>query len=83
MIQHRLVISIMLPVVFQHYIYTTIGKGLDDRFNQTLQSMFVKLIEDKKDTWEEYFDTCVFAYNTAHHESTQRVDICKEISSSY
>ena len=32
--------------------------------------MLVKFIEEKKDSWEEYLNTCVFAYNTARHEST-------------
>lgn len=32
--------------------------------------MLVKFVEDKKASWEDYLDTCVFAYNTAHHEST-------------
>ena len=36
-----------------------------------LQSMLVKFIEERKDLWEEYLDTCVFAYNMACHESTQ------------
>ena len=31
----------------------------------------MKFIEEKKDSWEEYLDTCVYAYNTACHESTQ------------
>ena len=46
------------------------ANGLDERFNQTLQSMLVKFIDEKKDSWEEYLDTCVFAYNTARHDST-------------
>ena len=33
--------------------------------------MLVKFVEEKKDSWEEYLDTCVYAYNTASHESTQ------------
>jgi len=32
--------------------------------------MLVKYIKDKKSSWEEFLDTCVFAYNTAQHEST-------------
>lgn len=46
------------------------GNGLDERFNQTLQSMIVKMIKDKKDSWESYIDSCVYAYNTAVHESS-------------
>ena len=41
-----------------------------ERFNPTLQSMLVKFIEEKKDSWEEYLDTR-FAYSTARHESTK------------
>ena len=33
--------------------------------------MLVKFVEEKKDSWEEYLDTSVYAYNTACHESTQ------------
>ena len=42
-----------------------------ERFNQTVQNMLVKFIDKKKDTWEDYLDTCVFAYNTARHESSK------------
>ncbi len=31
--------------------------------------MLVKFINDKKDTWEDYLDTCIFAYNTSKQES--------------
>ncbi|KAL5488701.1 hypothetical protein EMCRGX_G017682 [Ephydatia muelleri] len=55
-------------------IYTTSyhpqGNGLDERFNQTLQNMLVKFIMDKKDVWDVFLDTCVYAYNTSVHEST-------------
>ena len=44
--------------------------GLDERFNQTLQNMLVKFAAKKKRRWDEFFDTCVFAYNTSQHEST-------------
>ena len=46
---------------------STVGKWL---VNQTPQSMLVKFIEEKKDIWEDYLDICVFAYNTARHDST-------------
>ena len=32
--------------------------------------MLVKLIMDKKDVWDVFMDTCVYAYNTSVHEST-------------
>ena len=46
------------------------ANGLDERFNQTLQNMIVKFVQDKKEIWDEYLDTCVYAYNTSVHEST-------------
>ena len=38
---------------------------------QTLQNMLVKFVSTKKEAWSAYLDTCVFAYNTSHHESTK------------
>lgn len=32
--------------------------------------MIVKFTAEKKQLWDELLDTCVFAYNTAQHEST-------------
>jgi len=31
--------------------------------------MLVKFVKEKKDSWEQFLDTCVFAYNTTQHES--------------
>ena len=42
-----------------------------ERFNQTLQNMIIKFIKDNKVSWDEFLDTCIFAYNTAEHESTK------------
>ena len=47
------------------------ANGLIERFNQTIQNMLVKYIQEKKDTWEDYIDTCVYAYNTAQNETTK------------
>ena len=33
--------------------------------------MLVKYVNQKKERWEEFLDTCVFAYNTAKHDLTQ------------
>lgn len=33
--------------------------------------MLIKFIESKKDAWEDHLDACVYAYNTARHESSQ------------
>ena len=38
--------------------------------NQTIQDMLTKFIEGKKYAWEDYLDTCVYAYNTAVHVSS-------------
>ena len=46
------------------------SNGLDERFNQTLQQMMMKVVKERKDAWEDFIDTCVYAYNTAVHEST-------------
>ena len=47
------------------------ANGLDERFNQTLQNVLVKYVNQRKEHWEEFLDTCVFAYNTAKHDSSQ------------
>ena len=44
--------------------------GLDERFNQTLQGMLRKYVQENKDNWDTYLDTCTFAYNTSRHESS-------------
>ena len=33
--------------------------------------MLVKFIESKKKTWQDYLDTCVYAYNTSRHDSSK------------
>ena len=38
---------------------------------QTIRNMLTKFIEGKKNAWEDYLDTCVYAYNTAVHESSR------------
>ena len=43
------------------------SNGLDKRFNQTIQRMLVKFCQKNKNTWDEYLDTCVFAYNTSRY----------------
>ena len=45
--------------------------GLDERFNQTLQGMLVKLVHEKKEKWSDVLDGCVFAYNTSVQDSTK------------
>ena len=31
--------------------------------------MIVKFIDKRKEQWEDYLDTCIYAYNTSKHES--------------
>lgn len=33
--------------------------------------MLVKFVDGKKDSWEDYLDTCIYAYNTSKHESSR------------
>lgn len=61
-----------VAVSFKSHAYSLLqANGLVERFNQTLQHMLLKFISDKKETWEDYLDTCVFAYNTSKHESSK------------
>lgn len=32
--------------------------------------MIIKFTTERKDQWDEFLDICVFAYNTAKHDST-------------
>ena len=32
--------------------------------------MLVKFVDEKKETWEDYLDTCIYAYSTSRHESS-------------
>lgn len=33
--------------------------------------MLVKYVKKKKNEWEKFLDTCVFAYNTSKHDSSE------------
>ena len=33
--------------------------------------MLVKFVDTKKDSWQDYLESCVHAYNTSKHESTK------------
>ena len=54
-----------------HIIVNVKANGLVERFNQTLQNMLIKYIDQKKELWEQFLDTCVFSYNTSKQESSQ------------
>ena len=47
------------------------ANDLVEKFNQTIQNMLVKFINSKKESWKDYLDTCVYAYNLAKHESSK------------
>lgn len=47
------------------------ANGLDERFNQTLQNMLIKYVHEKHENWDQFLDTCIFAYNTSVQESTK------------
>ncbi|KAI0223704.1 hypothetical protein LSAT2_025152 [Lamellibrachia satsuma] len=42
---------------------------LDERWNQTLQNVLVKFVDEKKAFLDYCLDTCVFVYKTSRHES--------------
>ena len=44
------------------------ANGLVERFNRTIQKYAGQV---HKDMWEDYLDTCDFAYNTSVHESSR------------
>ena len=47
------------------------GDGQVERFNRTMIDMIRKMVEDNsKDTWDEYLDDVVAAYNGMKHAST-------------
>ena len=46
------------------------ANGVVERLNQTIQDMLVKFVQEKKETWESYIDTCIYAYNTSRHRSS-------------
>ena len=51
-----------------HKLIFAKANGLDERLNQTLQRMLVKYLNsDHKDVWDEFLDTCIFAYNTSRY----------------
>ena len=55
-------------------IFTEVN-GLDEHFNQTIQSFLVKLTHQRGDDWELHLDTCTFAYDTLQHDSSKLVVI--------
>lgn len=58
-------------VTILNLLFVFQANGLDERFNQTIQSMLVKFCQDSRDNWDQHLDTCTFGYNTSRHESTK------------
>lgn len=46
------------------------ANGIDEQWNQTLKNMVIKYAHEKKEDWDMYLDSCVFAYNTSKHTSS-------------
>ena len=45
--------------------------GLDERMNQTLTRMLVKLAREKKEDWDLYIESALYAYRISRHDSTK------------
>ena len=45
--------------------------GLDERFNQTLSRMLVKLTTTNKEDWDLYIESALYAYRVSPHHSTK------------
>lgn len=50
--------------------YHPMGKGMAERFNQTLLNMLGTLESHQKDDWKSYVAPLVHSYNTTCHDST-------------
>ena len=45
--------------------------GLTERFNQTLQTALVKLVNNTQNDWDEHISSVLFAYRTAKQKATK------------
>ena len=45
--------------------------GLTERFNQTLQTALVKLVNNTLNDWDEQISSVLFAYRTAKQKATK------------
>ena len=45
--------------------------GLTERFNQTLQTALLKLVNDTQTDWDEHLPAVLFAYRTSQQKATQ------------
>ena len=58
---------IYLQMFQQDTFFSSQANGLDERFNQTIQAMLVKLSKDQL-SWDKHLDACTFAYNTSRQD---------------
>ena len=45
--------------------------GLTERFNQTLQTALVKMVNENQNDWEDHLSAVLFAYRTAQQKATK------------
>ena len=45
--------------------------GLTERFNQTLQTALLKLVNNTQNDWDEHISSVLFAYRTAKQKATK------------
>ena len=58
----------------QHRItsaYHPQSNGLTERFNQTLQSALLKLVNDSQNDWDDHLPAVLFAYRTSQQKATK------------
>ena len=47
------------------------SNSLTERFNQTLQTALVKIINTDQDDWDDHLSAVLFAYRTAQQKATK------------
>ena len=45
--------------------------GLTERFNQTLQTALIKLVNENQTDWEDHLSAVLFAYRTTQQKATK------------
>ena len=63
------------------------SNGLTERFNQTLQTALIKVVNDTQDDWDEHLSSVLFAYRTAEQKATKmspfEVMFCRQVLITY
>ncbi len=47
------------------------SNGLTKRFNQTLQTTLLKVVNESQNDWDDHLPAVLFAYRTSQQKSTQ------------